>query len=150
MKHLDSNRPELNFHLHLEYLEYGHFSNNIQEFHGFLSKMRLNGWIYCGWKPGRRNFNLATVILDYKSRSPWKSDAIENSYYSMLIKKIMDLIKVNGEVACAIKNAVKAKNAGLGEKITLESCVVWEAKLATSITLLKCKWLHKSNRTVEY
>lgn len=62
----------------------------------------------------------------------------------------MDLIKVNGEVACAIKNALKAKNAGLGEKVTLESCVVWEAKLATSITLLKCKWLHKSNRTVEY
>ena len=45
------------------------------------------------------------------------SDAIENSYYSMLIKKIMDLIKVNGEIACAIKTAVKAKNAGLGEKI---------------------------------
>lgn len=31
----------------------------------------------------------------------------------------MDLIKVNGEVSCAIKPAVKANNAGLGEKIPL-------------------------------
>lgn len=57
--------------------------------------------------------------MDYKSRTPRKSDATENSYYSMLIKKIMDLIKVNGEVSCVIKTAVKAKNAGLGEKIPL-------------------------------
>lgn len=117
MKHFDSKRPELNFHLHLDHFDCGHFSDNVQEFHGFLSKMRLNGWIYCRWNAGRRNFNLATVIIDYKSRAPQKSDAIENSYYSMLIKKIMDLIKVNGEIACAIKTAVKAKNAGLGEKI---------------------------------
>lgn len=52
--------------------------------------------------------------MDYKLKAPRKSDAIENSYYSMLIKKIMDLIKVNGEVSYAIKTAVKAKNAGLG------------------------------------
>lgn len=57
--------------------------------------------------------------MDYKSRTLRKSDAVENSYYSMLIKKIMDLIKVNGEVSCAIKTAVKAKNAGLGEEIPL-------------------------------
>lgn len=119
MKHLSSDRPELNFHLHLEYFDCGHFSDNVQEFHGFLSKMRLNGWIYCGWNAGRRNFNLATAIMDYKLRTPRKSDAIENSYYSMLIKKIMDLIKVNGEVSYAIKTAVKAENAGLGEKIPL-------------------------------
>lgn len=48
MKHLSSNRPELNFHLHLEHFDCGHFSDNVQEFHGFLSKMRLNGWIYSG------------------------------------------------------------------------------------------------------
>lgn len=81
--------------------------------------MRLNGWIYSGRNAGRRNFNLATVIVDYKLRTPRNRSAIENSYYSMLIKKIMDLIKVNGEVPCAIKTAVRAKNAGLGEKITL-------------------------------
>lgn len=27
----------------------------------------------------------------------------------------MDLIKVNGDISCAIKTTVKAKNAGLGE-----------------------------------
>lgn len=64
--------------------------------------------------------------MDYKLRTPRKSDAIENSYYSMLIKKIMDLIKVNGEVSYAIKTAVKAKNAGLGEKIPLLLCIVCE------------------------
>ena len=57
--------------------------------------------------------------MDYKLRTPRKSGAIENSYYSMLIKKIMDLIKVNGEVSCVIKTAIKAKNAGLREKIPL-------------------------------
>ena len=31
----------------------------------------------------------------------------------------MDLIKVNGEVSCVIKTAIKANNAGLGEKIPL-------------------------------
>lgn len=36
----------------------------------------------------------------------------------MLIK-IMDLIKVNGDVLCAIKAALKAKNVELGEKIPL-------------------------------
>lgn len=54
--------------------------------------------------------------MDYKSGTLWKSDAIENSYYSMLIKKIMDPIKVNGEVSCAIKTAVKA-NAGVGIRL---------------------------------
>jgi hypothetical protein len=37
----------------------------------------------------------------------------------------MDLIKVNGDMPCAIKAAVKAKNAGLGEKIHYNSeCIV--------------------------
>lgn len=58
-------------------------------------------------------------MMDYKSRTPRKSGAVENSYYSMLIKNIMDPIKVNREVSCAIKITVKAKNAGLGEKSPL-------------------------------
>lgn len=35
----------------------------------------------------------------------------------------MDLIKVNGDVLCAIKAVLKAKNAGLGEKIPLLFCI---------------------------
>lgn len=81
--------------------------------------MRLNGWIYCGWNVGRKNFNLVIVIMDYKLRILRKSDVVENSYYLMLIKKIMDLIKVNGEVLCVIKIVVKVKNVGLGEEILL-------------------------------
>ena len=52
--------------------------------------------------------------MDYKLRTPRKSDAIENSYYSMLIKKIMDLIKVNGEVSYAIKNCSQSRECWVG------------------------------------
>lgn len=72
-------------------------------------------WVKC-WQKKLQFSNCYHGLQIEDSR---KSSAIENSYYSMLIKKNYDLIKVNGEVSCAIKPVVKAKNAGLGEKIPL-------------------------------
>lgn len=53
-------------------------------------------------------------MMDYKSRTPRKSGAVENSYYSMLIKNVMDPIKVNRESIMCHKNCSQSKECWVG------------------------------------